>query len=105
MHMESKEKARQNLINLMDQEAKKAREDLEKKEKGISQKRNLHEKSLERTRSRCRDMFETQKRNYDKYTDFSERKLQHHSELVMNKYNSVQKKSKMLNDRMNATIE
>ena len=102
--MESKEKARKDLISLMDQEALKAKQNLDTKETTISAKREKNEISLERKRSRCHEMFETQKRNYDRYTELSDRKLQHHSELVMTKYNTVQKKSKMLNERTNEQV-
>ena len=73
--MDSKEAARQGLIKLMEEEASKAKQDLNSKEQTITVKRSKNDASLERRQNRCRDMFETQKRNYDRYTELSERKL------------------------------
>ena len=50
-------------------------------------------------------MFETQRRNYNRYSDLSDRKLQYYSENVIKKYDSVQKKTKELKERMNDSIE
>ena len=103
--MESREKTRNDLIKLMDQEAVVARDSLLSKERDISVKREVQERTIERTRSRCRDQFEHQRQNYDKFTELSERKQQHHSELVMAKHKTIQKKGKLLTQKLAETIE
>lgn len=49
-------------------------------------------------------MFDVQRRNYDKYAELSESKLQHMSALAVNKFKSIEKKSNQLRDRMSETI-
>lgn len=73
-------------------------------DKNFRNKEDVHSRTLSKVREKCQNQFELQSKNYIKFEEIEESKLQAQSKKVLDKYNSQQQKSKDLETRANQFI-
>ncbi len=83
---EKKQRDAEESYNLSAEQAKQAVQSIEK---SIKQKQEIHNRTIDKVREKCLFQFETQRANYNKYSEMTDKKQNEYSEKALNKFNTI----------------
>lgn len=87
--MQATDMKQQQQIDAFNNSVEESKKTLQAIKRDIKDKEEFQNRTLEKVKEKCQNMFQVQQENYGKYNEIMDERLNNHSKKVMDKYNST----------------
>ena len=88
-NMQATDKKQQDQIDAFNNSVEESKKTLQALKREFKKKEDFHNRTLEKVKEKCHNMFEVQQENYGKYNEIMDERLHNYSKKVMDKYNTT----------------